>query len=83
MIFTGEFWDYLVYDLSDWTYFSQYVPDILIGLVFGVIGCFSTLRAAFGNRRRDPRPAVPSAPSTETPAPRGQYGIRADEDDAR
>jgi hypothetical protein len=78
-LFVSDFWDYLVYDLSDWEYFSQYVPDILIGLTFGIIGCFSTLRAAFGRPRRvaprvaDPAPSAPREP--------GRYGIMADDED--
>ncbi len=52
VLFTGDFWDYFVYDLSDWEYFSPYLPDIGIGLLFGIIGSFSTLRAAFGRPGR-------------------------------
>jgi len=82
-----DFWPYLVYDLSDWEYFRQYIPDILIGLLFGIIGCFSTLRAAFGRRRVRRRPEPPaetSAPSSaqESTAP-PRFGVRAEDDEAR
>jgi len=89
-----DFWPYLVYDLSDWEYFRQYIPDILIGLLFGIIGCFSTLRAAFGRpgsrRRHEPptatpneTPQTPTRPDAQEPTAPPRFGVRAEDDEPR
>jgi hypothetical protein len=64
-ILTPEFWT-LFWDAFP-TLIGGYLPTILIGLLFGLLGCFSVLRGAFAGAgpARRPMPMDPLFPRDE------------------
>ncbi len=82
---SSDFWDFLAYNFSDPGFLQQYLPDIVVGLLFGALGCFSTLRRAW-MRTAPVSVRMPTAEdraafeAPSQPGERGAYGALADEE---